>query len=183
MNNPNHPATFPNGDPHVPVAAMVDAFYGVADDRAMASLHAHLAECKACSDRWEALAYRRSASVTSEVSPEFLAAQRRKVYERIERSRPNIWRVWVPAATAAVALTVAVFMFGPGAEPVKEETRVASTVASNISNNIANNDVSDAELFSDVYSLEQSYEPSAAVPIQALFVDESDRSDPVEERN
>ncbi|MEQ1947352.1 MAG: hypothetical protein ABL995_09190 [Bryobacteraceae bacterium] len=165
-----------NGGIHVPAAAMVDAFYGVADDRAVAALHAHLAECQACSERWEGLAEKRSASASPvEVSPEFLAAQRRAIYARIERPQPEVWRVWVPVATAAIALTAAVVTFRPAAEPPRQETVIVSTAVNTAEN--------DAQLFSDVYLLEQSYEPSATAPIQALFLEESGRNDAVEERN
>lgn len=181
MSMENNPVKLASGDVHVPTAAMVDAFYGLADARAVSVLHAHLAECKACTGRWEALARNRSESVSPiEASPEFFAAQRRKIYERMERSQPKIWRVWVPVATAAVALTAAVLTFGPAAEPARQESIIVSS-AVNTAVNTA--EVNDAQLFSDVYSLEQSYEPSAAAPIQALFVEDSDRNDVVEERN
>ena len=64
--------------------------------------------------------------------------------------RPQARLKWVPAmAAAACLIAVGVFSYHP-AQAVKPE-------------------VMDAQLFADVYSMEQSMEPIAAQPIHALF--------------
>ena len=60
---------------------------------------------------------------------------------------------WVPALAAACLLAIGVLVYRPA-------PRLACTP-----------DPSDAQLFSDVYSMEQSTEPLAAAPIHALFED------------
>jgi hypothetical protein len=48
---------------------------------------------------------------------------------------------------------------------------VAQGVARGVAQGVAHSEVSDEQLFSDVYSMEQSDEPRAAVPMHALFED------------
>ena len=56
-----------------------------------------------------------------------------------------------PVLAAACALAVGVFVYHPGSEPKP----------------VANTD--DSQLFSDVYSMEQSLEPSATASVRVLF--------------
>ena len=158
---------------HISANVMIDVFYGIAEDSSLAAMREHLAECSLCSERWNELAGRRSASVQPvEVSPEFLAAQRRRIYERMERVGSGRWKIWVPAAAIAAALTAAVFTFRPMPENNAMESRVETQF-----------EVNDSQLFSEVYTLEQSYEPSAVASMQALFVEDTDRHDAAEENN
>jgi hypothetical protein len=86
------------------------------------------------------------------VSHEFMAAQRRNIYARMGE-RPQARLKWLPAmAAAACLIAVGVFSYHP-AQAVKPEAV-------------------DAQLFADVYSMEQSMEPIAAQPIHALFEQE-----------
>jgi hypothetical protein len=57
---------------------------------------------------------------------------------------------WAPALAASCLLAVGVFLYRPAPAPHPAV-------------------VSDAQLFSDVYSMEQSVEPRAAEPIHELF--------------
>jgi hypothetical protein len=85
-----------------------------------------------------------------EVSYEFLAAQRRDIYARMGE-KPQGRMKWVPALAAAAFLVAAgVFVHHPAEQVAKPE-------------------IVDAQLFADVYSMEQSMEPLAAKPIHALF--------------
>ena len=147
MNTEKHPGK------HLDSDVLVDAYYGVCGDPA--AVRAHLSECETCTERWNDLARKRSAAVQPmDVSSEFLAAQRRKIYERLEQPAPKLRRLWVPTAATVALLTAAIFAFRPSPEAARPE-------------------INDAQLFSDVYSLEQSYEPSAAAPFQALFEEQN----------
>lgn len=110
----------------------------------------HLDNCAECARRWSDLRARRTQFVrlaaAGEESGEFFAAQRRTVQARLERP-PRVR--WVPAAVAAACvLAVGLFAYRPAAPRTEP---------------------ADAQLFSDVYSMEQTLEPLAAAPIHALF--------------
>jgi hypothetical protein len=122
----------------------VDRLYGVgASD--------HLDDCGECSKRFQQLRERREmAAEPGLASHEFLAAQRRNIYARMGE-KPQARMKWVPALAAAACLLAAgVIVRHPVAQVAKPETI-------------------DLQLFSDVYSMEQSMEPLAAKPIHALF--------------
>ena len=129
---------------HLTTDELVDRLYGVgAGD--------HLNECDECSERFAELRQRREmAAEPVEASYEFLAAQRRDIYARMGE-KPRTGMKWLPALAAAAFLVVAgVFVHHPAAQVAKPE-------------------VVDAQMFADVYSMEQSMEPLAAKPIHALF--------------
>jgi anti-sigma factor RsiW len=136
---------------HLNDDALLDALYG------LASHEPHLRECPVCAGRvseWrrkrESLAD--AADVGADVSSEFLAAQRRKIYERLEQPQPKRLR-WAPALAMACLVAVGVLVYHPATPPAPQQ----------------HGDVSDSQLFSDAYSMDQSLEPSAAAPIHALF--------------
>jgi hypothetical protein len=137
---------------HLTSDELVNLVYGVGASGHIAS--EHINDCRECSDRLEQLRERRAMAVDSlPVSHEFLAAQRRNIYARMGE-RPQARMKWVPALAAAACLVaVGVFSYHPAevATPEAVETHV------------------DAQLFADVYSMEQSMEPIAAQPIHALF--------------
>ncbi len=85
-----------------------------------------------------------------EVSPEFLAAQRRSIYRRLDE--PN--RHW-PSLRWAVSLAMLLLMLAGGLEL---ERRHKTSPA-----------ISDEQLFSDLSAMEQSNEPKAIQPIHGLF--------------
>jgi hypothetical protein len=131
---------------HLTTDELVDRLYGVgASD--------HLDHCRECSERFRQLCDRKAmAAETRPASYEFLAAQRRNIYARMGE-KPQTGLKWVPAVAAAVCLVAAgVFVYRPAQAPRPE--------------------ITDAQLFSDVYSMEQSMEPLAASPIHALFEQE-----------
>ena len=134
---------------HLSTDELVNLVYGV-------ETSAHLDDCRECADRLEKLRDKRAmAAETAPVAGEFLAAQRRNIYARMGE-RPQARMKWLPAlAAAACAIAVGVFSYHPpeAAKPEAAETHLAV----------------DAQLFSDVYSMEQSMEPIAAQPIHALF--------------
>ena len=141
-----------SGHEHLSEDALLDAVYGIAGSAA----EAHLRRCADCAQRLQEWHEKRAAAVESveniEISGEFLAAQRKKIYERIERPSRKHW-LWAPGLAAACALAIGVFVYHPAP---KEQPR-------------RNAEISDAQLFGEVYSMEQSLEPTAAAPARALF--------------
>jgi hypothetical protein len=136
---------------HLSDDALLDALYGVADHEP------HLRECAVCAQRFREWQRKReglagAAGVATDVSGDFLAAQRRKIYERLERPQPKRLR-WAPALAMACLVAVGALVYHPATPPAPQQR----------------GDVSDSQLFSDAYSMDQSLEPSAAAPIHALF--------------
>jgi hypothetical protein len=129
---------------HLTIDELVDRLYGVGTGD-------HLNSCDQCSQRFQQLRERREmAAEPVPASYEFLAAQRRDIYARMGE-RPRARMQWVPALAAAACLLAAgVFVNRPVAQVAKPE-------------------IVDTQLFADVYSMEQSMEPLAAKPIDALF--------------
>jgi len=141
---------------------LLDKLYGISD--AEPAAETHLKDCPDCSARWDRLTMQRSAVLqTPQVSDEFLAAQRRKIYSRMEE-KPVWWHSLVSqkgfaASAAAVLLIVgglAFFRTGttPVAKPVAQQQ-----------------EVSDSQFFAEMSRIEQSAMPQAVSPIKALFVE------------
>jgi anti-sigma factor RsiW len=138
-----------SGHEHLSEDALLDAVYGIAGMDA----EAHLQACAECGRRLSEWQETRAAAVeTVEIPIEFLAAQRKKIYERIEQPSHKQW-LWAPGLAAACALAIGLFVYHPASQ--KQAERRA--------------EISDAQLFGDVYSMEQSLEPAAAAPARALF--------------
>ncbi len=130
---------------HLTDDELIDQMYGLVDRRS------HLESCEECTRRLSESQERRASLVSAEELPnDFLAAQRRTIYARLGEI-PGKQLRWVPALAAACLFAIGVFIFRPAEIP--------------------HLDASDAQLFSDVYSMEQLTEPRAAVPIHALFED------------
>lgn len=109
----------------------------------------HFAECAECRAERDRLVLERRRMVTPpEVSNEFLAAQRRNIYQRMSQPMRN----WMPLRWALSAVAVLVVMLG-----VTLQTRHATPA------------ISDEQLFSDLATMEQSAEPEAIAPIHQLF--------------
>ena len=139
-----------SGHEHLSEDALLDAVYGIAGNDA----DAHLRGCTDCARRLHEWQEKRASTVaSSEIPDEFLAAQRRKIYERIERPSRKHW-MWAPGLAAACALAVGIFVYHPAPQqhPVNKPA-----------------EISDAQLFGDIYSMEQVVEPAAAAPARALF--------------
>jgi hypothetical protein len=111
----------------------------------------HLGSCGECGRRLQDLQVRRAAVTAPVLVPAgVLATQRRAVLDRIGAPRRHMLR-WVPALTAACLLAVGVFVYRPmHTSPPRSES-------------------SDAQLFADIYSVEESSEPRAAAPMHELF--------------
>jgi anti-sigma factor RsiW len=139
-----------SGHEHLSEDALLDAVYGIAGNDADAHLRG-CTDCARCLHEWQE---KRASSVASiEIPDEFLAAQRRNIYERIERPSRKRW-MWAPGLAAACALAVGIFVYHPAPQqqPVNKPA-----------------EISDAQLFGDIYSMEQVVEPAAAAPARALF--------------
>jgi hypothetical protein len=95
--------------------------------------------------------HRRTESLPEpEVSPEFLAAQRRSIYRRLDEPR----REWI-SMRWALSLAMLLLMVAGG---LTLERRNKTAPA-----------ISDEKLFSDLSAMEQSNEPKAIQPIHGLF--------------
>jgi hypothetical protein len=124
---------------------LLDQLYGLSGN------HVHLESCDDCARRWTELQARRALLAIPEEMPwELLAAQRRAIYSRLGE-QPRKQMRWVPALGAACLLVIGALLYRPEAP--------------------SHPDSGDAQLFSDVYSIEESVEPLAAAPIHALFED------------
>jgi predicted anti-sigma-YlaC factor YlaD len=109
----------------------------------------HLIECSECRGEMDRLKLERNRIVAlPEVSHEFLAAQRRRIYQRLEEPRRNVL-AWRWALSAAMLLLIAGITF--------QQLHHTSPA------------ISDEQLFSDLSSIEQSAEPKAIQPIHNLF--------------
>jgi predicted anti-sigma-YlaC factor YlaD len=140
---------------HLTSDQLVDRLYSVAED-------GHLEGCSECRERFRQLRERRAMAVEAvPESHEFLAAQRRNIYARMGE-RPQARMKWVPALAAAACLAaVGVVAYHPA--------QMASQMAPQVASQAGRPEIDDAQLFSEVYSMEQSTEPIAAKPIHAIF--------------
>ena len=132
---------------------LIDYLYGVGreDD--------HLSGCVGCQARLSSMqgnrrTFESSGSLADDVSFEFLAAQRRKIYGKI--TEPVRWwshgqfRRWASAAVTVLVLSGAMFVY----EQKHQQ---------------GDNRVSDAQLALEVSNMVQDSEPQATVPLQQLF--------------
>lgn len=134
---------------HWTLDELTDRLYGIRDE------DEHLTSCRECSEQLKHLNLQRAANAAApEIGPAVLAAQRAAVLDRAGLGGVRMPR-WIPALTAVAAiLAVAVFAHRPApVAPPQDESAVTS----------------DAQLFSDIYNIEESAEPLAAAPIHALF--------------
>jgi len=140
---------------HLTDDQLIDRLYGVGD-------HAH--DCAECAGRLRAMEQKRAQLASpAPVSVDFLAAQRRGVYSRLGE-RPNSRWNWAPATAAALCLAAAgVVVYSTSMYHGVSRVSAPSAAVSH------HDAASDAQLFSDVYAMEQSTEPRAAEPIHALI--------------
>jgi hypothetical protein len=142
---------------------LIARLYGVGENR-------H--ECVECARRLRALEQQRSnLAAPVEAPADFLAAQRRRIYARVGEKPRRSALGWVPAMAAALCIAAGVFMYHdrPAAHPVRHSAFVAPAHAP--AHDAAHEPTADAQLFSDVYAMEQSVEPRAAAPIHELIED------------
>lgn len=137
---------------HLTHEELLAQIYGVG------GIEAHVRDCADCSARLQTMELRRQDSAAlPEVSNSYLAQQRRSIYARIEDGVSTQAR-WAPALAAAFLLAIGIALYHPHAS-----MRPASTQAS------VSAESTTEQLFSDLYSMEQSVEPEAAAPIHELF--------------
>jgi hypothetical protein len=106
-------------------------------------------ECQAEMQRLETL--RRAVTREPVISPEFLAAQRRNIYARLEQAPRHNGKAWSWVLSTAMLIALAVALAIP---------RWLHKPAAPIS---------DEQLFSDLAAMEQSAEPKAIQPMHNLF--------------
>lgn len=119
-----------------------------------ADTDSHLDHCMQCRDRADsALSHRKAALQKPDVSWDFLAAQRRAIYQRMERPQPlRLHGRWI---TSLAVLLMAVVL---GFNSWRSQTSPAPLVSP-----------SDARLYSELVAIDQSSVPRAIQPIQKLF--------------
>lgn len=150
---------------HLKTDELVDRLYGLEDQRA-GEQDAHLANCADCRDRWEEMRRVQAAVSTPQTVPgDFLAAQRRRIYTRLGEE-PRTRMAWAPALAAVALLAIGVAVYRPLSAPAPRFVKVA-----NHDSRPGQTEAADAQLFFEVYSMQQSMEPSVAAPIHTLFED------------
>ena len=142
----------PYSAPHWTDEELLDHLYGIApEDEAKRQ---HLTECESClrrEDDWQAL--RAQVMNTPEVSESFLAGQREKIYQRIEREVSARWLAPLAPAFATIAVVLlAIFLYRPTPQPIQQEVAV-----------------SDSQFFSEVYEDVYRTEPKGIDTIYGLF--------------
>jgi len=149
--------------PHLSDDDLIRRLYGIGEE------DDHLSACSECSDRWLAIQnVIRSTRAEQPRAPEMtgrkLAVQRQQILARVDQPLPGtlVWR-WVPPAAAAASLLAAVLFLSRPTNPVVPAPEATAAV----------NAEADAQLFTDVYSMEQDVEPRAAAPIRELFQEAS----------
>jgi hypothetical protein len=142
---------------HLSNDELLERLYGLGDG-------GHLDECPECAGRLAAMELRRADSAMEasaageQVSNSFLAFQRRAIYARLDQPAPARMH-WVPALAAATLLA-GVLIYLPS-RPAPQRAPMPA----------ARPEMSEEQLFSDVFNMEQAVEPRAAAPIRALFED------------
>ena len=127
---------------------LIDRLYGVGRE------DSHIEECEWCRERWLQLQGQRHTVLEqpAEVPVELLAAQRKKIRERLEGRPVDGWRFHFAPVAAALSVIVLGLMLSKPAPPPPP------TLASN-----------DSGLYTEIYSMVESSEPLVAQPIDALF--------------
>ena len=112
----------------------------------------HVGECVECRAEMERLHRTRGQMVQEpQVSQEFLAAQRRNIYGRLEESKGRHWHAWRWVLSTAMLLAIVLGLTLPSWHKTAPP-------------------ISDEQLFSDLAAMEQSTEPKAIQPMHSLFV-------------
>ena len=111
----------------------------------------HVEQCAECRAEMERLqCTRRQITQEPQISQEFLAAQRRNIYNRLEEAPRHNWTAWRWVLSTAMLLAIVVGLTLPrwhkSAPPISDE-----------------------QLFSDLAAMEQSAEPKAIQPMHSLF--------------
>lgn len=122
-----------------------DWLYGLKDE------DQHVRECTVCQTEMARLsAERRQITAEPSVSADFLAAQRRSIYRRLEGSPARNWAAWRWVLSTAMLLAL---VFGL---TIPRWHKTAPPI-------------SDDQLFRDLSAIEQNAEPQAIEPMHNLF--------------
>jgi hypothetical protein len=152
---------------HLTNDELLNRLYGLGEAEGQTNLH--LRECAECADRWRTFEQRRAETAAwPEVSSEFLASQRREIYARLEERSGGLHVRWAPALAAGFLLAAGAYLAIPVGHGVPKTSAPAHNRPAQVAH-VVHAEMSDEQLFSDVYSMEQSAEPRAAVPMHALF--------------
>ncbi len=167
-------------NPHLSQDELLDHMYG-GQIYGVGSREAHLRECEECSGRMQALLETKArlraelpalqSTAEAQISDEFLAAQRRSIYARLDRNAAVHVR-WAPALAFAGLLAMGLILYRPHSQygPAQSPDPTARVeLNARVEVNVGGNN--DAQLVSDLYSMEESVEPLAAAPIHGLFED------------
>ena len=148
---------------HLTNHELLNRLYGLGE--AEGELDLHLGDCAECAERWRVFERRRAETgAEPRVSIEFLAAQRRAIYARLEDRPAGLHVRWAPALATGFLLAAGAYLAIPARHAVPQVPDRPVPVA-----RVVRAEMSDEQLFSTVYSMEQSAEPRAAVPLHALF--------------
>jgi hypothetical protein len=140
---------------HLSDDELIDRLYGLGD---------RVHDCAECDRRLQAMERRRAEIASSTpVSGDFLAGQRRGIYSRLgQPPKPRL--SWAPATVGALCVAAA------GLIAYHSSPRTTAPLPVAAPHSVSHADpAADAQLFSDVYAMEQSAEPRAAAPIHALI--------------
>lgn len=138
---------------HLKDDVFIDGLYGLVDVEAL------VGTCPLCASRWNQLQEKRAAvAVPLAIPAEELAAQRRSIFARVERSTHVRWAGSMVAAAAAATCLLAIGVF------VHHPLTAVHPAPASLSETQPLSDV-----YSDVYSLEQSFEPTASASFRVLF--------------
>jgi hypothetical protein len=130
---------------------LLDRLYGLGRE------DGHLEACQDCRQRWlELQESRRTAIEDPAVPVEWMAAQRRQIWQRIERPKQVWWRQSLAPVAMALTFAIAVLLQSPAPQP-------QPTIAQ------SNQVISDAALFEDVFQQVQRTSPESLAPVQRLF--------------
>lgn len=170
-------------------ADLLNLMYGIGER------DSHLDECVECSARLKAMRkVRLTLAAEPRVSPDFLAAQRRAIWNRIEKPswRPRLFSPY-PAAVAVLAAVLAILVTvpRPGVRPAmaSSDEQLFSDVAAQVARPwpgdvepvsgppaahtagaaVVDSSTPDARLFEEIANDVAGNEPRAAAPIRVLY--------------
>jgi hypothetical protein len=155
-------------DGHLSNDALIEALYGLSG----ADAEEHMRACTACATRRNDLEEKRAATAPVNATAAAMAELRKNIYRRIEhpslaeRVLSNATSRWAAPALAGVAacvLAIGVLAHSP-LRPADSAVPAASSVAQS-----APAMAGDTQLYTDVYAMEQSFEPSASASLGVLF--------------
>lgn len=135
---------------------LIAHFYGIGPE------DGHLTGCAECQSRAAAMmgsrkSQEQAALVADQVSFDFLAAQRRRIYARLAQPARIGFRRLASAAAA-------VLVIGAGVLTYQEQQQHQS-----MNRIMTENRISDAQLASEVSQMGQDSDPAPVAPIQELF--------------